>query len=276
MSLRVGTLVSTDYLAARQLEPGLRVLDASWYMEGSPRDPEGEFVKAHIPGARRFNLDRAADPDASLPHTLPSIRHFAAHAGSCGVSATDEVVVYDAGGMSASTRAWWMFKVHGHQRVSVLDGGLQKWQREGRPVERGPDLGLPAAYPRRREPHRVVDMAAVAATANAGGQIVDARPAERFAGHAPEPRPGLRSGHIPGSANLPWSALVDPASGTFRPATEIESLFRAAGIEPLKPVICTCGSGVTACALALALEHIGNPDVAVYDGSWSEWATSHT
>lgn len=275
MTVQVGTLVSTDYLEARLLKPGLCVLDASWFMEGSPRDAEAEFSAGHIPGARRFDLQRAAHPDSPFSHTLPSEGHFAAYAGACGVSAADEVVIYDASGMSPSARAWWMFKVHGHQNVSVLDGGLEKWKREGRRLERGADLGVSASYPKRRLPRRVGDIASVEAAARKGEQIVDARPAARFSGEASEPRPELRRGHIPGSVNLPWTRLVDPDTGTFRSTAEMAALFREAGVDPQRPVICTCGSGVTACALALGLEHIGNAEVAVYDGSWSEWATRH-
>jgi len=271
--MTVGTLVSTDYLEARLLEPGLRVLDASWYMEGNPRDADAEFAAAHIPGARRFDLRRAAQPGATLPHTLPSERHFAAYAGHCGVSADHEVVLYDAADMSPSARAWWMFKLHRHRRVSVLDGGLRKWKREGRQLASGADVGASEFYPERREPRRVADLAAVEAAAAAAVQVVDARSAGRFSGSSAEPRPGLRSGHIPGSVNLPWTQLLDADTGTFRSAGEIARLCREAGVDPLRPAICTCGSGVTACALALALEHLGNCEVAVYNGAWSEWAS---
>jgi thiosulfate/3-mercaptopyruvate sulfurtransferase len=266
-------LISTEELERRLQDPGLRLLDASWYMNGSPRDAHAEFLGGHIPGARRFDLERAAQPGAALSHTLPSEHHFSAYAGECGISPENHVVVYDAAGMSPSARAWWMFKVNGHQRVSVLNGGLEKWKREGRRLEQGPATTTPSSYRARRVQHRLVDMAAVAAAAGDGLQIIDARPADRFTGMAPEPRPGLRSGHIPGSVNLPWTRLVESKTGTFLSALELEAVFRQSGIDPLDRTICTCGSGVTACALALALEHIGNSDVAVYDGSWSEWAT---
>lgn len=275
MRAQVGTLVSTDYLEARLLKPGLRVLDASWYMDGSARDADAEFVASHIPGARRFDLDVAAEPASPFSHTLPTEGHFAAYAGACGVSELDEVVIYDASGMSPSARAWWMFKANGHQNVSVLDGGLEKWKREGRRLERGADLGIAASYSARRVSRRLVDMADVDAAVRTGLQIVDARPAARFSGEAAEPRPELRKGHIPGSVNLPWTRLVDPGTGTFRSTSEIAALFRDAGVDLSRPVICTCGSGVTACALALSLERLGNNEVAVYDGSWSEWATRH-
>jgi thiosulfate/3-mercaptopyruvate sulfurtransferase len=275
MSLSFGTLISTEQLERRLNEARVRVLDASWYMKGSPRDADAEFQAGHIPGARRFDLERAAQPGAALSHTLPSEHHFSTYAGECGISPEDDIVIYDAAGMSPSARAWWMFKVNGHHRVSVLDGGLEKWKREGRRLDQGPASASPASYSARRVPHRLADMSAVEAATRAGWQIVDARPVERFTGQATEPRPGLRSGHIPGTVNLPWTRLVDPASGTFRRAAEIEALFRDAGIDPMRRTVCTCGSGVTACALALALEHIGNSDVAVYDGSWSEWATRH-
>ena len=175
--------------------------------------------------------------------------------------------------MSPSARAWWMFKLHRHRRVSVLDGGLAKWKREGRRLEAGADAGPAEFYPERREPRRLADFEAVEAAAAAGVQLVDARSAARFSGSAAEPRAGLRSGHIPGSVNVPWVELVDPATGTFRSAGELVALLRTAGVDPLRPAVCTCGSGVTACALALALEHVGNAEVAVYNGSWSEWAS---
>lgn len=270
-----GTLVSTEYLEARLLEPGLKILDASWYMEGSPRDPQAEFDAGHVPGARRFELERAARPGSPFSHTLPTPAHFSEVVGACGVSADDEVVIYDAAGMSPSARAWWMFKVHGHDRVSVLDGGLQKWTREGRRVEGGVRGSGTASYRSRFEASRFSDMAAVEVASRAGAQIVDARPAARFTGEAAEPRPDLRSGHIPGSVNLPWTRLVDADTGTFRSADEIAQLFREIGVDLEQPVICTCGSGVTACALALGLAHIGSSRVSVYDGSWSEWATHH-
>lgn len=273
---QVGTLVSANSLEGRLFKPGLRVLDASWYMESGGRDADAEFLAGHIPGASRFDLDIAAAADSPFSHTLPSPTHFAAYAGACGVSPADEVVIYDACGMSASARAWWMFKVHGHDKVSVLDGGLEAWRRQGRCLERGEDGRVPTHYvERQRVAHRFADMQGVAAASRKGLQIVDARPAARFAGEAAEPRPELRRGHIPGSVNLPWARLVDADTGTFRSANGMAGLFREAGVDPLQPVICSCGSGVTACALALALEHIGNTDVAVYDGSWTEWATRH-
>lgn len=276
MTERGGTLVSVDDLNARLLQPGLRVLDASWYIQGSGRDAKAEFVAGHIPGACRFDLDIAAAPDSPFSHTLPTPRHFAEYAGACGVSAEDEVVIYDAGGMSASARTWWMFKVHGHDKVRVLDGGLDAWKRQGRDLERGDDRSVPVHYMERpRILRRVADMQSVAAATDKGLPVVDARPSARFAGEAPEPRSDLRRGHIPGSVNLPWTRLVDPATGAFRADEEIARLFREAGADPQQPVICTCGSGVTACALALALEHIGNTGVSVYDGSWTEWATRH-
>ena len=273
MSGSVPTLISTEQLERRLHESGLRLLDASWYMKGSPRDAAAEFLAGHIPGARRFDLERAAQPGAALSHTLPPEDHFSAYVGECGISPEDHVVVYDAAGMSPSARAWWMFKVNGHQHVSVLDGGLEKWKREARRLEQGTSAITAASYHARRVPHRFAGMAAVAAASGEGLQIVDARPRERFTGDAPEPRPGLRSGRIPGSVNLPWTRLVHPETGALRSPSEIDALFREAGVDPLDRTICTCGSGVTACALAMALEHIGNSDVAVYDGSWSEWAT---
>jgi thiosulfate/3-mercaptopyruvate sulfurtransferase len=271
VSASTDPLISTEELARRLHEPGLRVLDASWSMDGA--DHRVAFEAGHIPGARRFDLEGAAQPDAPLSHTLASESHFAAFAAACGVSNGDEVVIYDATGMSPSARAWWMFKVQGHHNVRVLDGGLAKWTREGRKIEQGRETGGSGSFAARRVPHRLADMASVREAVRAGAQVVDARPAARFAGDAPEPRAGLRSGHIPGSVNLPWSRLVDATTGAFVGVDEAAALFRQAGIDPSRAVVCTCGSGVTACVLALNLERIGNTEVAVYDGSWSEWAT---
>lgn len=273
MSAGVDPLVSTDDLARRLHEPGLRVLDASWSMEGT--DHQAAFEAGHIPGARRFDLERAAQPQALLSHTLASESHFSAIASACGVSNGDEIVIYDATGMSPSARAWWMFKVHGHDKVKVLDGGLAKWKAEGRPMEMGPDGGAPGAFIARRVPHRLADIDSVRQAVRAGAQVVDARPPARFSGEAPEPRAGLRSGHIPGSLNLPWSRLVDVPTGALVGAEDAAALFLQAGIDPSRAVVCTCGSGVTACVLALCLERLGNTEVAVYDGSWSEWASEH-
>lgn len=268
----VPALVSTDWLAEHLGEPDVRAVDASWYMPASGRDARTEYLAAHIPGAVFFDLDATADPGSRLPHMLPDAPRFAASVSALGISSGDIVVVYDGSGANMSApRAWWMFRSFGHARVTVLDGGLDKWRAEGRPVETGA-VRLPAGdFAAELDVSMVRDMDAMRRNLETGAeQVVDARSAGRFAGTAPEPRPGLRSGHIPGSRSLPYAELVSP-DGTMLPPDELRRRFRAAGIDPLEPVVTTCGSGVTACALAHALHLLGNDRVAVYDGSWSEW-----
>jgi thiosulfate/3-mercaptopyruvate sulfurtransferase len=271
-----GHLVSTAWLAERLGAPGLRVLDAAWFMPGA-RDAQAEFLERRIPGACRFDLDAAADPEGTLRHTLPTPAHFAAYAVSLGIASTDTIVVYDNAGTAPAARAWWMFKVFGHEGVRVLDGGLPLWLREGRPIAAGPAEALPVAAGTRFEARpvaaRYADAARVDDALRRGMQIADARPAGRFAGIDPEPLPGLRGGHIPGSKNLPYARLLDADDGRLLPRDAIVEALACSGIDAAQPVICTCGSGVTACVLALALEEAGNREVTVYDGSWSEWAT---
>lgn len=276
MSEEGGNLASTAWLAEHLGAPGLRVLDATWFMPGA-RDAQAEFLDRRIPGARRFDLDAGADPEGTLRHTLAPPSHFAAYAASLSIASTDSIVVYDNAGSAPAARAWWMFKVFGHEDVRVLDGGLPLWVREGRPVAAGPAEALPAVSGTRFEARpvaaRYADAARVDDARRRGMQIADARPAGRFAGVDPEPLPGLRGGHIPRSENLPYMRLLDADDGRLLSRDAIVDAFTRSGIDPARPVICTCGSGVTACVLALALEEAGNGQVAVYDGSWSDWAT---
>lgn len=265
------SLVSTEWLFSHLDAPDVRVVDASWYMPASGRDAKAEYAAAHIPGAVHFDLEAISDPHASAPHMLPPPEMFSSRVRRLGLGNGNKIVCYDGSGLFSAARAWWMFKTMGHRDVAVLDGGFPKWRSEGKPVE-----DLPA---RPRERHfiarpnnalvRSIDDVKVVCE-NGSCQIIDARSAERFAGVAPEPREGMRAGHIPGSTNVPYSAVLK-ADGTFKPADELRSTFAEAGLDPTKPVITTCGSGVTACILMLALELIGKTDVAVYDGSWSEW-----
>ena len=270
-------LVSTAWLADRITDPGadptLRVLDASWYLPSAGRDARAEYRAGHVPGAVFLDLEAACAPDADLPHTLPSPDDFARLAGpALGVGAGHTVVVYDASGTNFSAaRAWFTFRYFGHERVAVLDGGLAKWRAEGRPLETGEATAPPATFAARPRPELVRDRRDVAAALTGGGaQVVDARGAGRFAGREPEPRPGVRAGHMPGAANLPYPELVR-ADGTALPEPQLRARLAAAGIDPARPTISTCGSGVTACNLLLHLERLGARDAALYDGSWSEW-----
>jgi thiosulfate/3-mercaptopyruvate sulfurtransferase len=265
-------LVSTEWLGQRLGRPGLRVLDASWYLPSAGRDPRAEYAAAHIPGALFFDLDAVSDQASPLPHMLPEAATFARVMSALGLQDGDGLVVYDGSGTNMSAaRAWWTFRVFGHPRVAVLDGGLPKWQREGRPLEpvavRLPLGRFTAALDRAA----VRDLAAVRAlVAEPGEQIVDMRSAGRFAGTEPEPRAGLRGGHIPGSRNLPFNELV-AADGTLLPAGALRRRLEAAGIDASRPVVATCGSGTSACTLILALHLLGHDRVALYDGSWAEW-----
>ncbi|MGZ9098898.1 MAG: 3-mercaptopyruvate sulfurtransferase [Brevundimonas sp.] len=261
-------LISTPDLAARLGDPSLRLLDASWHLDG--RDGRPDFEAARLPGAVFFDLEASSDQGSDLPHMLPTPADFAARMGGLGVAADDSIVVYDTVGIRASARAWWMFRAMGARDVRVLDGGLPKWRAEGRPVESGP-----AAPPRiatfvaSAEPGLVADLEDVRAALRDGRQVVDARAADRFEGRAPEPRAGLRSGCMPGALNLPFPAVLN-ADGTMKRGAELEAAFRAAGVDPDRPVVTTCGSGVTAAILSLGLAVLGRPS-RLYDGSWAEW-----
>ena len=269
--MNVGPLVTTDWLAANLGRRTVRPVDGSWHMPQLKRDARAEFARAHIPGAAFFDIDAIADTASPLPHMLPSAAKFAACVGALGIGNRDVVVVYDTRGVISAARVWWTFRAFGHARVAVLDGGLPKWQAEGRPVE----TGVPAPKPRRftARLHRslVRDLAQMRANlASRREQVLDARSHGRFIGTEPEPRPGLRGGHIPGSLNLPYDQLYRK-DGTLLPPDDLQRLVEAAGLDPAKPVVTTCGSGVTAAVLALGLHLLGHEKVAVYDGSWTEW-----
>jgi thiosulfate/3-mercaptopyruvate sulfurtransferase len=264
-------VVTTDWLAKHLGEADVRVVDGSWHMPQLQRNPRAEFEAAHVPGAVFFDIDAVADHTTSLPHMLPQAAAFATAVGALGIGSSDRVVVYDVRGVVSAARVWWSFRAFGHDAVAVLDGGLRKWRAEGRPVE----TGVPTPAPRRFEaslrPELVRDLAAMRANvATRAAQVLDARSAGRFAGTEPEPRAGLRAGHIPGSLNVPYDALYRD-DGTLKPPDEVGAAFLASGIDLAKPIVTTCGSGVTASVLALGLYLVGRRDVAVYDGSWSEW-----
>jgi thiosulfate/3-mercaptopyruvate sulfurtransferase len=265
-------LVSTAWLAQRLGLPGLRLLDASWYLPAAGRDPVAEYGAAHIPGALYFDLDAISDHASPLPHMLPEPVAFARAMSELGLHDGDDLVVYDGSGTNISAaRAWWTFRVFGHPRVAVLDGGLPKWRREGRPFEPGVVSLPPGRFSVSLDRAAVRDLATVRAlAAEPIEQIVDMRSAGRFAGTEPEPRAGLRGGHIPGSRNLPFNELV-AADGTLLPADSLRRRIEAAGIDASRPVVATCGSGTSACTLILALHLLGHDRVALYDGSWTEW-----
>jgi len=266
-------LATTDWLAGRLGHPRLRVVDGSMYLPTSGRDATAEYAAAHLPGAVFFDLDASSDRRSSLPHMLPSAADFAERMSALGLDDADDVVVYDGSGANLSAaRVWWMFRVFGHDRVAVLDGGIGKWRREGRPVESGAPTRPRGSFTARRRPGDAVrDLDQVRQAAGAGrAQIVDMRSAGRFAATEPEPRPGLRGGHIPGSRNLPYDELVGE-DGALLPAESLRRRIAAAGIDPTRPIIATCGSGVSACALIHALHLLGHEQVALYDGAWTEW-----
>jgi len=265
------TLVSTEWLAGYLTAPDLRVVDGSWHLPPMKRDPRAEFLAAHVPGAVFFDIDAIADATVPLPHMLPGPEQFARAVGALGIGTGDRVVVYDTGGIRSAARVWWTFRVFGHENVAVLDGGFPKWTAEGRPVAQGAPRPRPRTFHARFRPELVRDLERMRANVGTRAeQVVDARPAGRFFGTEPEPRPGLRSGHIPGSVSLPPDALHRP-DGTMLSPDDIRRVFTAAGVDLARPVATTCGSGIAASTLALALHFIGRPDVAVYDGSWTEW-----
>jgi thiosulfate/3-mercaptopyruvate sulfurtransferase len=273
MSEAIPALVSTDWLAARFETGNVRVLDASWYMPAQNRDAKAEYEKFHIRGAAFFDIDAVADRHTSLPHMLPTPDAFAEAVGMLGISNADTVVIYDGAGIFSAPRAWWTFRVFGHDRVAVLDGGLPKWRLEGRPTESGPEKLRQVPFEASFRPDLVRDFEHVAANLITKAELLlDARSEGRFHGTEPEPRAGLKGGHIPGSRNLPFQALIDPKTGTMRPPSELQKIFVAAGVSPTTAVTATCGSGLTAAILAFGLYLIGH-DAAVYDGSWSDWGS---
>ena len=265
-------LTETDELARELDAPDLVIIDASWHMPAESRNAYEEYLAEHIPGAIFFDIDEITDTKSGLPHMLPPPEKFSSRMRSMGIGDGSRIVVYDSAGLFSAARVWWTFRVMGVDDVSVLNGGLPKWKREGRPLESGPPRSRTARhFTARRNLDLVRDVSDIKALLkDRSAEIVDARAADRFAGKAPEPRPGLRSGHIPGSHNLPYAKLLNK-DGTFKTGPEIERLFEEAGVDLTKPVVASCGSGITASVLALGLAEIGHRRAAVYDGSWSEW-----
>ncbi|MBB4274164.1 3-mercaptopyruvate sulfurtransferase [Rhizobium mongolense] len=265
-------VVSADWLQGELGKPDLRVLDASFYLPAQNRDADAEYASAHIPDAIRFDQDKIADHSTGLPHTIPSPDYFAEEAGKLGISETDRIVVYDGIGMFASPRVWWLFRVMGAKNVFVLDGGLDGWKAEGRPLKTDVPNYKPTTFKTNYDAGRVVSLETMRDIVSSGAlQIADARSAGRFAATEPEPRAGMRSGHMPGARSLPSGVFAN--QGRFKSLPELKQTIEGAGIDLSKPVVTSCGSGITAAIITLALESIGHTDNKLYDGSWSEWGS---
>lgn len=265
-------LLTTGWLAAHLGEPDLAVIDASWYLAAARRNPRAEYDAGHIPRAVFWDLDALSDSTADLPHMLPDPGTLARQIGALGIGDRDRVVVYDGSGSNLTApRVWWMFRVMGHDAVTVLDGGVGRWRAEGRPLETAVTVRPPARFTPRFQPALVRSLEDTRSSlASGSAQLVDARSRGRFDGSEAEPRPGLRSGHAPGARNLPYSELVEPDGRVLSPEN-LRRCYLAAGVDLTRPIVLSCGSGVSACALALGLELLGHRDYSVYDGSWSEW-----
>ena len=268
------SLVSTDWLMKRLHSPDIRILDASWYLPTENRDPRAEYAASHIPGALFFDIDEISDTESPLPHMAPQPEKFVSRMRAMGIGDGHQVVVYDGAGLFSAARVWWLFRHMGKTDVAILDGGFPKWVADGHPV----DNMVPSVSNRhmtaRRNAALVSDVTRVKVASETGeSQIVDARPPDRFRGEAAEPRPGLRAGHIPGAKNVFFKNLLN-SDGTFRSNDEVRQCFVEGGVDLSRPIITSCGSGVTAAVLSLALERIGHRNHSLYDGSWSEWGLS--
>lgn len=265
------TLVSTEWLAEHLKDPDLRILDASWYLPEAGRNAKQEYDDGHIPGARFFDIDEISDSRSDLPHMAPRSEKFTSRMRALGVGDGHQVVVYDGAGLLSAPRVWWLFRLMGQQNVAVLDGGLPKWKAEGREIEDMPPIVRDRHITVRFQNHLVRDVTQVSAASKIkDNAIVDARAGNRFRGEAPEPREGLRAGHIPGSRSVPYTMLLNDDK-TMKSPEECRAIFDAAGVDLDKPIITSCGSGITAAVLALALERMGHRHWSLYDGSWAEW-----
>jgi thiosulfate/3-mercaptopyruvate sulfurtransferase len=265
-------LVSTEWLAAHIGDANVKILDASFKLPGVLPLPKDDYLAAHLPGAVFFDVDAVSDHSNPLPHMFPSAAQFGRDVGNLGIGNSDTVVLYDAGGWVAAPRAWWMFLSYGHGNVRILNGGLKKWRSEGRPVESGEVKPTPATFKANYDANRVRSMQQLIANVESRKeQVIDARAADRFEGRASEPRPGIRSGHIPGARNVPYNLLFDAATGEMKPLEDLRAAFTGAGVKLDAPIVTSCGSGVSAGVLTLALYRLGITDTALYDGSWSEW-----
>ncbi|GAB0117487.1 3-mercaptopyruvate sulfurtransferase [Acidisoma sp. 7E03] len=267
-------LVSTEWLADYLGDADIILCDCSFYLPNDPRDAQALFTEARIPGARFFDIDAIKDTATDLPHMLPRPEAFAAMMGALGIGNDSRVIFYDQLGLFSAARGWWMLRAMGHDRAAVLDGGLPKWRAEGRPLESGPAAApTPARFSPAFRPERVRDLAAMRDIVSDGSALVlDARPAGRFQGTTPEPRPGMRGGHMPGAHNIPFNDLL-AADGTMLPAEGLRARFAAEGADGSRPVVTSCGTGVTAAVLTLGLAVAGLPEGALYDGSWTEWGS---
>jgi len=267
--------VTTEWLAANLHSPSIALVDASWYMPALKRDPAGDFLKSHLPGAVFFDIDGVADRMTDLPHMLPTPEDFARMVGALGIEDDQTIVVYDEIGLQSAPRAYWTCRIMGARDVRILEGGGPKWRAEGRPLESGEPRITPKQFTAQFSPNAVKNVEEMKPNLASGERLVlDARPAGRFAGTEPEPRTGLKSGHIPGSLNVPVGLLSE--NGILKPAPQLAALFEERGIALDRPITTSCGSGITAATLALALEMAGARDVAVYDGSWTEWGGDST
>jgi thiosulfate/3-mercaptopyruvate sulfurtransferase len=272
MTTSTDPLVSTEWLAAHLMDANVKVLDASFKLPGVLPLPKDDYLAGHIPSAAFFDVDAVSDHANPLPHMFPSAEQFGRDVGGLGISNADTVVIYDSGGWVAGPRAWWMFLSYGHDKVRVLEGGLKKWRSEGRAVESGEVRPRPTTFKATFDEARVRSMEQLVANlASQAEQVIDARAAERFEGRAAEPRPGLRGGHIPASRNVPYNNLFDPATGAMKPLDELRKIFTGAGVKLDAPIVTSCGSGVSAGVLTIALYRLGLTNTALYDGSWSEW-----
>lgn len=270
------TIVSTAWLNANLKDPDLRILDASWYLPTESRDPKTEFDASHIPGARFFDIEDISDHRSNLPHMVPPVEKFLSRIRELGVGDGHQIVVYDGAGLFSAARVWWLFKLMGHDNIAVLDGGLPKWTAEGRPVTNEPPVIRDRHMFARPRYEMVKDVTEVSRASKLMDYvIIDARAADRFKGEAAEPRPGMRAGHIPNSRNVPFSTLLN-ADKTMKDPEVLKEIFEAAGVDLAKPAITSCGSGVTAAVLCLAMERFGKTDHSLYDGSWTEWGAFPT
>lgn len=268
--MSISPFVSTEWLAEHLNDANVTIVDGSWYLPTMNRDGKKEFAEGHIPGAQHFDIDAVADTSKNLPHMLPDAKEFARIVGAMGIADTDHIIVYDGAGLFAAARVWWTFKVMGEKRVSILEGGSPKWKAEGRQWTNSITQPSRKTFNVDYDATAVADLATIKATLRTGdAQIVDARPSDRFKGDAPEPRPGLKSGHMPGSFNVAFGNVVK--NGTLVGPEELKAAFKNAGVDLSKPVITSCGSGVSAAILALALDTLGTPAQSLYDGSWAEW-----
>ncbi|QMW61917.1 3-mercaptopyruvate sulfurtransferase [Devosia sp. MC521] len=264
--------VTTDWLAAHLEDDNLVIVDASWHMPNVSRDAQAEFREGHIPGAVFFDIDAISEKFTDLPHMLPTPQAFAQAVGALGISETSTIVVYDETGLFSAPRVWWTFKIFGAQNVLMLEGGGPKWRSEQRPTETGEHQALPAVFNPQFKPEAVADFDTVLARlSDKKAQVLDARPAPRFNAEVPEPRAGLRSGHMPGAINVPVGTLTE--AGILRSDDELKTLFAERGVDLDRPIITSCGSGITAAVLTLALQRAGAQSVAIYDGSWTEWGS---